>query len=137
MHPKGNQTFWFSFVLKPLQKLYLPSYMTLPMTGRTTQTVPVWWIWKTGPKRKPELATDADVVSVKVSKRLGSCRSLSPRRLRRTDGPDSCGLGRWASPGTKQPHSKRDFRWREPRSHDDYAALRRCSFLPSVSDVEG
>ena len=61
-------TLWFSFVLSPLQQLYLPSYMALPMTTRTTQSFPVWWIWKTGPKRKPELATDPDVVSVKAAR---------------------------------------------------------------------
>ena len=53
---------WFSFALSPLEKLYLPAYMTLPMTSRTMQTLPVWWILKTGPKHKPELAIDADVV---------------------------------------------------------------------------
>lgn len=71
-------TLWFSFVLSPLQKLYLPSYMALPMTTRTTQSFPVWWIWKTGPKRKPELATDADVVSVKAARPRELPLALSP-----------------------------------------------------------
>ena len=73
-----SYTLWFSFVLSPLQKLYLPSYMALPMTTWTTQSFPVWWIWKTGPKRKPELASDADVVSVKAARPRELPLALSP-----------------------------------------------------------
>ena len=72
-------TLWFSFVLSPLQKLYLPSYLALPMTTRSASaTFPVWWIWKTAPKRKPELAEDADVVSVKASRPKDLPLALSP-----------------------------------------------------------
>ena len=63
---------WFSLALTPLQKLYLPAYMALPMTTRTKQAFPVWQILKTGPKHKSELATDADVVSA---------RTASPKEL--------------------------------------------------------
>ena len=71
-------TLWFSFVLSPLQQLYLPSYMALPITARTTQSFPVWWIWKTAPKRKPELAIDADVVSLKAARPRELPLALSP-----------------------------------------------------------
>ncbi len=71
-------TLWFSFALSPLQRLYLPAYMALPRTGRTTQIVPVWWIWKTGPKHKPELAMDTDIVSAKTAGPKQLPLTLSP-----------------------------------------------------------
>ncbi|MDQ2839439.1 MAG: type IV secretion system DNA-binding domain-containing protein [Acidobacteriota bacterium] len=55
---------WFSFALTPLQRQYFPAYVAAAMTGSTAKSVPVWWIWKTAPKRKPELAQNADVISV-------------------------------------------------------------------------
>jgi len=54
---------WFSFALTPLQKQYFPAYVAAAMTGSTARSVPVWWVWKTAPKRKPELAQNADVIS--------------------------------------------------------------------------
>lgn len=54
---------WFSFALTPLQKQYFPTYLATAMTGGTAKSIPVWWIWKTAPKRKPEFAQNEDVVS--------------------------------------------------------------------------
>jgi hypothetical protein len=62
----GSFVLWFSFALSPLQKQYFPTYIVMGMTGGTVRTFPVWWIWKTGPRRKPELADDADVISAAV-----------------------------------------------------------------------
>jgi hypothetical protein len=53
----------FSVVLSPFQKQYFPTYTATAMTGGTTISMPVWWIWKTAPERKPQLAHNADVVS--------------------------------------------------------------------------
>jgi len=69
---------WFSLALSPLQKQYFPTYMAMAVTGETGRTVPVWWIWKTGPKHKPELADDADVVSAPAIGRKGLPLSVSP-----------------------------------------------------------
>ena len=57
---------WWSLALSPLRQQYFPTYMATAMTGQTARTFPVWWIWKTAPKRKPELASDADVISATV-----------------------------------------------------------------------
>jgi hypothetical protein len=69
---------WFWLVLSPLQKQYFPTYMAMEMTGGSVGTSPVWWIWKTGPKHKPELANDADVVSAKVADPTELPLALSP-----------------------------------------------------------
>lgn len=69
---------WFSLALSPLQKQYFPTYMTMAMTGETARTFPVWWIWKTGPKHKPELADDADVVSAPAADSRGLSLAVSP-----------------------------------------------------------
>ena len=70
---------WFSLALSPLQKQYFPTYMAIAMTGETARTFPVWWIWKTGPKRKPELAEDSDVVaSAPAADRKSLPLALSP-----------------------------------------------------------
>ncbi len=69
---------WFSLALSPLQKQYLPTYMAIGMTGGRAKTFPVWWIWKTGPKRKPLLALHADVVSAKIASPTDLPLSLSP-----------------------------------------------------------
>jgi hypothetical protein len=68
---------WFWLVLSPLQKQYFPTYMAVEMTG-THQTFPVWWIWKTGPKRKPELADEADVIPSAITQSGQLPLSLSP-----------------------------------------------------------
>jgi hypothetical protein len=69
---------WSSFILSPLQKQYFPTYMAMAMTGKTAGTPSVWWIWKTGPKRKPELAGEADVVSAPAADRKSLPLALSP-----------------------------------------------------------
>lgn len=53
---------WFWFALSPLQKQYFPTYFTATVTGSVGLSEPVWWIWKTAPKRKPMLAHEPDVV---------------------------------------------------------------------------
>jgi hypothetical protein len=69
---------WFSLLLSPLQKQYFPSYLALGMSRGIVRTVPVWWIWKIGPKRKPLLALDADVLSANVASPADLPLSLSP-----------------------------------------------------------
>ena len=69
---------WFWFVLSPLQKQYLPAYLGLRATGTTARTTSVWWIWKTAPKRKPELAADADVIAAPVTGPKSLPLALSP-----------------------------------------------------------
>ena len=69
---------WFSLALSPLQKQYFPTYLATGVTGRSVKTIPVWWIWKTGPKRKPLFALDADVVSAKVASPKELPLTLSP-----------------------------------------------------------
>jgi hypothetical protein len=73
----GSFVLWFWLVLSPLQKQYFPTYLAVDMTG-TLRTFPVWWIWKTGPKRKPELADEADVIPSAVTQRGQLPLSLSP-----------------------------------------------------------
>jgi hypothetical protein len=75
---------WFSVMLSPLQKQYLPTYMAIAMSGGRVKTSPVWWIWKTGPKRKPMFALDADVVLAKVA---------SPKDLPLAVSPDAKSAG--------------------------------------------
>jgi hypothetical protein len=69
---------WFSLALSPLQKQYFPTYLAIGMSGKSVKTVPVWWIWKTGPKRKPLFALDADVVSAKAASPKELPLALSP-----------------------------------------------------------
>jgi hypothetical protein len=59
----GSFALWFSLALSPLQKQYFPTFMILAMSEGSPRPFPVWWIWKTGPRRKPELANETDVVS--------------------------------------------------------------------------
>ena len=63
---------WFLVALTPLQRQYVGSYVTAPlvrsMVGRRRAKVQVWWVSKTAPKRKPELAAEADVVAGSYSK---------------------------------------------------------------------
>ena len=63
---------WFLIALTPLQRQYVGSYVTAPMVrsmvGRRRAKVQVWWVSKTAPKRKPELAAEADVVAGSYSK---------------------------------------------------------------------
>jgi hypothetical protein len=73
----GSFVLWFWLVLSPLQKQYFPTYMAVEMAG-TLRTFPVWWIWKTGPRRKPELAGDADVIPSAVTQPGQLPLSLSP-----------------------------------------------------------
>ena len=73
----GSFVLWFWLVLSPLQKQYFPTYLAVNMTG-TLRTFPVWWIWKTGPKRKPELADEADVIPSAVTQPGQLPLSLSP-----------------------------------------------------------
>jgi hypothetical protein len=54
---------WFALTLTPLQKQYFGPYAITTMPGGTAQNVPLRWVYKTAPKRQPELAHDADVVS--------------------------------------------------------------------------
>ena len=58
----GSFALWISFALSPLQKQYFPTYMAMGMTGSAARTIPVWWIWKTGSRRKPEIAVEADLI---------------------------------------------------------------------------
>ena len=69
---------WFWFALSPLQKQYLPAYLALRATGTTARTTSVWWIWKTAPKRKPELAADADVIAAPMTGPKSLPLALSP-----------------------------------------------------------
>ena len=70
---------WFSLALSPLQKQYFPTYMAMALTGETGRTPPVPWIWKTGPKHKPELADEADVISTAVVGKNGLPLALSAK----------------------------------------------------------
>ncbi len=57
---------WYSFFLTPLQRLYLVPFAWNQMQdgpGGAGLAGPVWTVFKTAPKRKPELAHDGDVVS--------------------------------------------------------------------------
>ncbi len=69
---------WFSLALSPIQKQYFPAYMAMEMTGGTAKTFPVSWVLKTGPKRKPELATDEEVVAAPAVGRGTLPLALSP-----------------------------------------------------------
>jgi hypothetical protein len=73
----GSFVLWFWLVLSPLQKQYFPTYLAVDMPG-PLRTFPVWWIWKTGPKRKPELADEADVIPSAVTQPGQLPLSLSP-----------------------------------------------------------
>ncbi len=55
---------WFSFLLTPLQKQYLGTYMSSSMLSGMAEDVTLRSILLTGPKRKPALAHDADVVEL-------------------------------------------------------------------------
>ena len=51
-----------SLTVTPLQKQYLGTYLTCAMENGTAWHVSLAYVLKTVPKRKPELAYDADVV---------------------------------------------------------------------------
>ncbi len=55
---------WFSFLLTSLQKQYLGTYMSSSMLSGMAKDVTLRSILLTGPKRKPALAHDADVVEL-------------------------------------------------------------------------
>ncbi len=55
---------WFALRLTPLQAQYFGSYMASSTMGGKLRKVPVSYILKTAPRRKPEIAHDADVVSL-------------------------------------------------------------------------
>ena len=70
---------WWSLAMSPLQQQYFPTYVVMGMTGQTVPSWPVWWIWKTAPGRRPELAQDADVVARTVPAGSSELRlALSP-----------------------------------------------------------
>ena len=70
---------WFSLAFSPLQQQYFGAYLAADTERATAMSVPVWWIWKTGPKRKPELAHDADVTSAPASGQPPLPLKLSPQ----------------------------------------------------------
>ena len=74
----GSFGLWFSLALSPLQKQYFPTYMIFAMSEGSPKTFPVQWIWKTGPRRKSELANEADVVSFADAGRGQLPLALSP-----------------------------------------------------------
>ena len=69
---------WFSFLLTPLQKQYLGTYMSSSMLSGTAKEVMLRSILLTGPKRKPSLAHDADVVEVSPAPDPNLPITLSP-----------------------------------------------------------
>ncbi|MBB5060708.1 hypothetical protein HDF16_005444 [Granulicella aggregans] len=74
---------WFSFALTPLQKQYFNSYLMIPRghstgAGRRAKAQ-VWWVSKTAPKRKPEIAVESDVVADPVSKNPALPLNPSPK----------------------------------------------------------
>jgi hypothetical protein len=116
---------WFMLALSPLQKQYFPTYLAIGMTGRSVKTVPVWWIWKTGPKRKPLFALDADVVSAKAA---------SPKELPLALSQEAQAAGWTGLVRTKRISgggSPGFFRRRKFGPVDDHAALR-CGTSLSV-----
>jgi Type IV secretion-system coupling protein DNA-binding domain len=74
----GSFVLWFLLALSPLQKQYFPTYLAIAMSRGAVRTLPVWWILKTGPRRKPELANEADVVSFAAAGRGQLPLALSP-----------------------------------------------------------
>jgi hypothetical protein len=72
---------WFALTLTPLQKQYFGPYAITTMPGGTAQNVPLRWVYKTAPKRQPELAHDADVVSATKPGNPALPLQLSPDAL--------------------------------------------------------
>ena len=72
---------WFAVTLTPLQKQYFGPYAITAMPGGTTRSVPLKWVYKTAPKRQPELAHDADVVSATKPGNPALPLKLSPDAL--------------------------------------------------------
>ena len=72
---------WFALTLTPLQKQYFGPYAITAMPGGTTRSVPLKWVYKTAPKRQPELAHDADVVSATKPGNPALPLKLSPDAL--------------------------------------------------------
>jgi len=69
---------WFSFLLTPLQKQYLGTYMSSSMLAGTTKDVSFRSVLLNGPKRKPALAHDADVVELSPAPDPALPMELSP-----------------------------------------------------------
>ncbi len=69
---------WFSFLLTPLQKQYLGTYMSSSMLAGTTKDVSFRSVLLNGPKRKPDLAHDADVVELSPAPDPALPMELSP-----------------------------------------------------------
>jgi len=69
---------WFSFVLTPLQKQYLGTYMSSSMLSGMAKDATLRSILLTGPKRKPALAHDADVVELSPAPDPNLPLALSP-----------------------------------------------------------
>ncbi len=55
---------WFSYLLTPLQKQYLGTYLSCSMLDEPTRTVSYRSVLLTAPKRQPVLAHDADVIEL-------------------------------------------------------------------------
>ena len=72
---------WFALTLTPLQKQYFGPYAITAMPGGTARNVPFRWVYKTAPKRQPELAHDADVVSATKPGNPALPLQLSPDAL--------------------------------------------------------
>ena len=72
---------WFALTLTPLQKQYFGPYAITAMPGGTARSVPFRWVYKTAPKRQPELAHDADVVSATKPSNPALPLQLSPDAL--------------------------------------------------------
>jgi hypothetical protein len=72
---------WFALTLTPLQKQYFGPYAITAMPGGTHRSVPFRWVYKTAPKRQPELAHDADVVSATKPGNPALPLNLSPDAL--------------------------------------------------------
>ena len=69
---------WFSFILTPLQKEYLGTYMSCSMLSGTAKDVGFRSALLSGPRRKPELAHNADVVEVSPAPDPTLPMALSP-----------------------------------------------------------
>jgi len=69
---------WFSFILTPLQKEYLGTYMSCSMLSGTAKDVSSRSVLLNGPRRKPELAHDADVIEISPAPDPTLPMALSP-----------------------------------------------------------
>ncbi len=69
---------WFSFILTPLQKEYLGTYMSCSMLSGTAKDVSFRSALLSGPRRKPDLAHNADVVELSPAPDPALPMTLSP-----------------------------------------------------------